>query len=253
MRSAHSSGSPTRRLRGVLPSVLALAVLVLTVSLGDWQVRRANEKAAIQAQHEAAQRDPPRRLSAGAAEVSGLDGRRVLVRGVYLADRTVFIDNRTRNGVAGFHVITPVRIQDTDRYVLVMRGWVPRDPRERTRLPVLSPPPGVVDVEGLAQTSIAKVLELRAAPRPGPEDRLWQNLDFETFRSWSGLDLLPLLVRDTAPSADGLIRELPAVADDVAKHKGYAFQWYAMALATAALWVYYLFFFRRRERSANSN
>jgi cytochrome oxidase assembly protein ShyY1 len=93
---------------------------------------------------------------------------------------------------------------------------------------------------------------LREAPVPGPGDRLWQNVDFDRFRTWSGLELLPLMIRETNMRDDGLVREMPPAGDDVAKHRGYAFQWYAMAAATMGLWLF-LSFFRRRERSAESS
>ena len=252
MSSGHSSGSaPGRRWRrpAALPTLVAVAVIVLTTSLGNWQLRRADEKAAFQAQVDAADRDAPLSISAQQFDPSGFDGRRVVVRGRFVAERTVFIDNRTRKGVAGFHVVTPVRIEGSQRHVLVLRGWVARDPADRNRLPEVPAPAGVVDVEGLGQATIAQVLELRAAPEPGPQDRLWQNLDFDRFERWSALELQPLLVRQTGDLGDGLVRELPAAGGDVAKHRGYAFQWYSMAAATAGLWIFFTFF-RRRERSA---
>lgn len=227
-------------------------MVALTVSLGNWQTRRAEEKASIQAAIDAVGRDAPLSVTAASTDLSALDGRRVRVRGSFVADRTVFIDNRTRKGVAGFHVVTPVRIEGSQRHVLVLRGWVARDPRERTRLPLVPTPEGAVEVDGLGQASIAQVLELREAPVPGPGDRLWQNVDFDRFRTWSGLELLPLMIRETGLRDDGLVREMPPAGDDVAKHRGYAFQWYAMAVATIGLWIF-LSFFRRRERSAESS
>lgn len=229
-----------------------MAMVALTVSLGNWQTRRAEEKASIQATIDAAGRDTPLSVTAESTDLSALDGRRVRVRGSFVAERTVFIDNRTRKGVAGFHVVTPVRIEGSQRHVLVLRGWVARDPRERTRLPQVPTPEGAVEVDGLGQASIAQVLELREAPVPGPGDRLWQNVDFDRFRTWSGLELLPLMIRETGLRDDGLVREMPPAGDDVAKHRGYAFQWYAMAVATIGLWIF-LSFFRRRERSAESS
>lgn len=251
MDSGHSSGSDARRWRrpALLPALAALAVILLTVSLGNWQMRRAEEKRLVQQQYDATGRDAALSVSAGPLEPASLDGRPVRVRGRLLDAHTVFIDNRTRKGVAGFHVVTPVRIEGSATHVLVMRGWVARDPRERTRLPQLPVLDGVIEVEGIGQASIPQVLELRASPVPGPGDRIWQNLDFDGFARWSGLEIQPLLVRQTSALEDGLLRDRPVAGSDVDKHRGYAFQWYAMAVATAALWIFHTFF-RRRERSA---
>lgn len=246
--------SPPRRWRRprALPSLVAAAVVLLTVSLGNWQMRRAEEKLAVQASIDALSREAALSVGGGEIDPASLDGRRVVVRGRFVGERTVFIDNRTRKGVAGFHVITPVRIEGSQRHVLVLRGWVARDFHDRNRLPAVPVPEGSVEVEGLAQAAIPQVLELQAAPAPGPADRLWQNVDFDGFERWSGLPLQRVLIRQSSDSGDGLVREWPAAGADVAKHRAYAFQWYAMAAATAFLWIFFGFF-RRRERSAESS
>src|SRR5690606_5178762 len=98
-------------------------------------------------------------------------------------------------------------------HVLVLRGWVPRDPRERTRLLVVPAPAGPVSVTGIAQRDLAQALELAASAPPGPGQRIWQNLTVDAYRRWSGLGLQPMLIRQTEPARgpdggfdDGLVR-----------------------------------------------
>lgn len=252
----HSSGAraagPGRRWRSrALPTLAALVVVGVTVSLGNWQMRRAAEKAALQAQREAAQRDAPLSIPAQPVDPAALDGRRVSVRGRYDASHTVFIDNRTYKGTAGFHVVAPVRIEGSQLHVLVLRGWVAGDPRDRTRLPQVRTPEGEVLVTGLAQADLGKAVELKALPPPAPGERLWQNLDLERYARWSGLAVQPLVLRqiDAPTPDDGLVRDWPSVAGDEDKHRGYAFQWYAMAALTAGLWGYFVIFRRREDAS----
>lgn len=237
------------RARAVVPTLAALALAVLAVSLGNWQLRRADEKRALHAQREAADRDAPVRLPSADFDPASLDGRRVVARGRLLPERTVFIDNRTHKGIAGFHVLSPFKMSGSDRHLLILRGWVARDPRERTRLPEIDVPPGEIEIEGLAQRDLERVLELGSSPPPGPQDRLWQNADVATFAHWSGLALQPLVVRQTAaPRAggvdrdDGLVREWPDPGTGVDKHLGYAFQWYALAVLVAGLWIRFVLF-----------
>ena len=246
------AGEANRRVRWQ-PAVAALVVVALTLSLGTWQLRRADEKRALreraaQVAAAVAVAIPPEPLDA-----SRFDGKRVSVRGRFVVERTVFIDNRTHKGVAGFHVATPAKIEGSGLHVLVLRGWVPRDAMERQRLPVLTTPEGVVELEGQAEANIAQALELRKAPPPGPDERIWQNLALDRFATWSGLPLQPLLVRqsDLPPMADGLVRDWPEARVDVDKHLGYAFQWFALAAATSGLWAW-LTFFRRRDPASDS-
>lgn len=237
----------------LLPSLLAVAVTATALSLGFWQLRRADEKRAMQARVDAAAQAVPVSIASVPTDPALLDGRRVAVRGNWVPERTVFIDNRTYKGVAGFHVVTPVKITGSDLHVLVMRGWVAHDVRDRLRLPAVETPPGPVEVEGLAQARIPQVLELQAAPVPGPGDRIWQNLDYRRFEQWSGLVLQPVVIRQSpdAPAADALVRDWPVAGVDVDKHLGYAFQWFLLAAVTTGLWLYFGFF-RRRDDNADA-
>lgn len=240
------------RARAVVPTLAALVLAAVAVSAGNWQMRRAGEKRALHALHEAADRNPPVQLSGADIDPATLVGRRIIVHGAFVPRWTVFVDNRTHKGIAGFHVLSPLRITGSDRHVLVLRGWVARDPRDRMRLPALDTPSGDVEVEGRAERDLERVLELGSSALPGPQDRLWQNADLAAFAQWSGLAMQPLLLRQTsaprigqAERDDGLVREWPEPGSGVDKHLGYAFQWYALAVLVAGLWVRFVVFGRR--------
>ncbi|MBN9430408.1 MAG: SURF1 family protein [Burkholderiales bacterium] len=258
--------------RRVVPTLAALALIALTVSLGNWQMRRADEKRALQAQREAAEASAPLPLAGGTIDPAQLDGRRISARGRFDLAHSVFIDNRTHQGIAGFHVLTPLKIAGSDRYVLVLRGWVARDPAERSRLPMLNDPAADVELIGIGQRDLAKTLELGESAPPGPADRLWQNADLASFGRWSGLPLQPLVLRQTEaaqrvaageavaagaaqqPTAagavldDGLLREWPVPGSDVDKHLGYAFQWYGLATLALGLWLWFVVFGKGKEK-----
>ncbi|MCL4746055.1 MAG: SURF1 family protein [Burkholderiaceae bacterium] len=244
MASPDSSDSRDARPRlAWLPALAALVVVAAASALGAWQLSRADEKRAVQAQRDAARTAPAIALDAQSRDAAALDGLRVRVRGRYWAEHTVYIDNRTLRGVAGFHVVTPIRIEGAQHSVLVLRGWIAGDPRERARLPQVRTPAGIVDVEGVAQAAIEQTLELAGDTGTG-DGRLWQNLDFERFERWSGLALVRLLIRESDAAApghagDGLAREWPIGGPDASRHVGYALQWFALALLVAAAWIYF--------------
>jgi len=122
--------------------------------------------------------------------------------------------------------------------VLVQRGWVPRDSNDRTHVPAVPSPEGIVVVEGRIAPPPARLYELGAEGQ-GP---IRQNLDPQTFARESGLRLRPMSVQQTegdgAPS-DGLLRQWPAPALDVHKNYGYAFQWFALAALITGLYVWF--------------
>lgn len=223
--------------------VLAAAVLgmLLTARLGWWQLSRAAEKQARQATLQARAGAPAldaAALARDAAAAPSQHYRRVRLQGRWIAGRTVFLDNRPMQGRTGFYVVTPLALGDGAESVLVQRGWVPRDPADRTRLPTLPQTAGIVEVEGLIAPPPGRLYELGADAR-GP---IRQNLDPEDYALETGLQLLPVSVLQVdvpGRSDDSLQRDWPPPAVDVHKHYGYAFQWFALAALIMGLYVWF--------------
>ena len=120
-----------------LPAVAALLMLALLVSAGFWQLRRAEVKRAIVVEQADRGDKEPLILEPGVAATASLEGlrhRRVSAAGHYRNDIQYLLDNRTHNQVAGYHVLTPFRLQGSDAHLLVNRGWLPVGP-DRGRLP----------------------------------------------------------------------------------------------------------------------
>lgn len=223
----------------------ALIAILITMSLGAWQLQRASEKRRLAEQAERAAALPARTVVARQDALEIATGDRIALEGRFLADRTIFLDNRTQAGVAGFHVFTPLLLADGSA-VLVLRGWIAGDRRERDRVPAPATPRDHVRVEGTAALALEQAYRLGEPVPPGPSDRIWQAVTIAGYRAWSGLDLLSFALRQTADSGDGLVRAWPRVGDRVARHEGYAIQWFTMALAIAAIW-----YFAARRRGAS--
>jgi surfeit locus 1 family protein len=236
------------RLMRLLPSIAAVAVIVLTASLGHWQTGRARDKAMAAQAREAALARAPIEITA-AASATELDGARIALRGRWAAEHTIFLDNRTRKGVAGFHVVTPFRLEGVqDMHVLVLRGWIARDVADRTRLPRVTTPEGPVLIEGLGMATFPQPIRLSNNADVDPNTpRIWQHLQTDRFERWSGRVTHSLMVRQSSETEDGLMRDwtLPGSGED--KHRAYAFQWFAMSAVTAAIWIGLLL--RRRLQS----
>jgi surfeit locus 1 family protein len=255
-----------RRRVGVA-SLAVLIVVLLGLALGFWQLRRADEKAALQLALDQAAASPPVLLSAAPAAAGGapppqaagatpalpppaaIDGHRVRARGTFIDSRSIFLDNRTRESVAGFHVLTPLKLEGREEHVLVLRGWVARDPWDRNRLPALQTPGHVVEVDGLAVARLSQPMMLGEDPVPAPDERLWQHFDYEKFSTWAGVPLYPVVVRQTVEPdyRDGLARDWNQPGVSVDRHVGYAFQWFALTAAAIVTWLVVLW--RRRKES----
>ena len=234
-----------------LITLAAVAGMLVTASLGRWQLSRAAQKEALQAMQDARGRMPPidgNALFSPAGEVA--DGvvqpllhRAVVLQGRWLPESTVYLDNRQMQGRPGFYVVTPLRLAGLDNVVvLVQRGWVPRNFEDRTQLPPVTTPQGtVVRVEGRMAAAPSRLYEFQGAG--GAQEgssRIRQNLDLAAFRTETGLALADFTVLQTGPGAgEGLLRDWPVVGTGVEKHYGYAFQWFGLCGLIALLYVWF--------------
>lgn len=223
----------------LLPGVLAFAVVALTVSLGNWQSRRAEEKLALGQELDAAGQHAVLALPSAPLDAQLYAFRRVSARGEFSARHTILLDNKVLHGVAGYHVLTPLKLAGGDTYVLVNRGWVAAGAR-RDNLPQIRTPSGTETVEGIAVVPGSHILELDAKTEEG---MVWQNLVLARYAKWSGLKLQPFVLQQTSLAADGLARFWDRPDTGADKHRGYAFQWYA--LAATVLISYVAFSFKR--------
>lgn len=214
-------------------TVTTVVFCALTVSLGNWQLRRAAEKEAAQAQREARTRAAPVDLPKHRVQGEAWEWRRVVVRGKFIGERTIFLDNRTRAGHAGYEVVTPLRIEGSDLSVLVNRGWIAQGP-SRSELPAVRTPSGTVRLEGVAVVPPTQVFELGD---PAATGRVWPHLDLARYTSWSELPLQPVVVVQTSETDDGLLRRWAPSESGAARNTAYAVQWYIFALLAAILYV----------------
>ena len=146
-------------------------------------------------------------------------------------------------GRPGFYVVTPLQLDGAAAVVLVERGWVPRNFEHRETLPPIQTPEGRIELRGRIAPPPAKLYEFAGA-QPGV---IRQNLDLAQFRAETGLPLLDLSVRQTQGAPDGLLRDWPEAASGAATNYGYAFQWWAMSVLAAVLYVWFQFIVPRRK------
>jgi surfeit locus 1 family protein len=227
----------TARWKFWLITLAALLALATTLALGRWQLSRAAQKQAMQASIDAKAAAP--RLD-GRALASLPDPmlelhRGVSLRGRWIAGRTVFMDNRPMSGKPGLYVVTPLKLEDSAAVILVERGWLARNFVDRTSVPLVETPDGVVEIQGRIAPPPSKLYEL-GGPEAGP---IRQNLAIAQFSAETGLPLLPVWVQQTGAASDGLLREWPLANTGVDKNYGYAVQWFALSALIAILYVWF--------------
>jgi surfeit locus 1 family protein len=242
-----------------LPRIVILVATIvgvaLTARLGAWQLDRAAQKESMQRSLDARKALPVLEsadlVDAGpaaapadtsthraTAAAAAQQYRAVRLRGQWLADRTVVLENRPMAGRVGFIVLTPLQ-PDAGAAVIVQRGWIARDPMERTRLPGFATPSGVVEVVGSIALAPSRLFDFAGTAASGP---IRQNLDLADYARETGLALRPVTIMESESPAnrgDGLLRQWPQPAVDVHKHYGYAAQWFALAALLTGLYVWF--------------
>ena len=223
----------------LIPFVVTVVLVALGISLAQWQTRRAEQKLEIQAQLAARAADPVVMLSAAPVSPDAIEFHRVSARGSFVRDWPVYLDNRPQNGRPGFYVVMPFRIAGTSMSVLVQRGWIPLNRANRNQLMPFPTPSGEITISGIARRHATRVMQFAGAV-PVTRGAIAQNLQIDELAKAANLTLQPILIEQTTQAGDdpdGLIRDWPKPSSGVDMHRGYAFQWYALALMALLFFI----------------
>ena len=134
-------------------------------------------------------------------------------------------------------MITPLAVADGTPWILVNRGWAPRNMADRTEVPKAAVSSAAVLIEGVAVPHVPRALDLGA--KGGALGGIWQNLDFDAYERASGRSVARFVLQQTNDTGDGLRRAWVRPDAGVDKHRGYAFQWYSLAALITGLTLYF--------------
>lgn len=229
--------SLARRFRpGMIPSLAVVALLPLFLYLGYWQLQRAEEKRLLQSEYDTRANGPAVLVESRVQRADELQFYRVTAKGYYETGHQILIDNRVHQGRAGYHVITPLRLQDSEVRLLVNRGWIALG-ESRDRLPAIDTPAGLQQISGVATVPSEKHFTL-GAPEPGWQ-RVWQNIDMARYSASVPFPVQPVVVLlDPTVVAGGFTRDWSRLDTGISVHQGYAFQWFMLAVALVVLYLF---------------
>ncbi len=211
---------------GLIPTLAVLVLLPLLLSLGVWQMHRATAKQQLLNQFAQRSRQAPQPLADHTPDYTP-----VRVTGSYESGHPILLDNRILNHQAGYDVFVPFIPSGKSKAVLINLGWTPRNTSAfenifRSQMGAS----GEVTVVGLAQTPQHNLVLAH------PKTELRWPLLVEEIR----LDSLSrILNRPLYPfvllSEKGTHWEI-SVGVSPARHRGYAAQWFLLALTLLILY-----------------
>ena len=212
------------------------------ISLGFWQLDRADEKRALSAQYALRVAQPPisleQAVSKGVDGPGGIRDRRVQFVGQARNSDYLLLDNKLHNGRFGYEVIAFI---ETDAYrVPVNLGWVPGDASRRT-LPTVDLPSMEREWRGriYAPRDSAYLLVDESPPQSLPAViQAYERQEYaHTLASVLGKPIVEFLVRIDQAHSAAYVADWPVVNQSAEKHTGYAIQWFTMA---TVLWLAFL-------------
>jgi surfeit locus 1 family protein len=220
-------------------NLLVLACVLLSISglvrLGVWQLSRAQEKIALlESYKESGQlrATPLSEVPTAGIEFDTLQhqNRRVVLRGEYLNDKSIFLIYQTYESQIGWEVVTPFRLEGQNLIALVSRGWSGIESYEElaANLPAIG---GTLDLEGQIFVPTASM----ASKSNGHYDIKWplvlRYLNPAELASRFDAPLFPYVIRLAQGQSGVLVRHWPTVSADSGRNFSYALQWFAMAIA----------------------
>ncbi len=243
--------------------ILLALLTVIFVSLGRWQLDRAQERQATAQRIESGKALPPLTIDKHLPSTDIVAWRPVTVAGHWLGAFSVLV-NRNQDGRPGYWLATPMLLDERTRdAVLVLRGWFPQV-LNAAAMPQFPVPEGRQTVNGEIALHVPRLFELwsfggkSVAQLPeqipqssGPLPQV-QNLDLTEFGKASGLHMLPLVVLQTGSSQEGLVRDWPHPSVDSDTNIGYAMQWFGFATIAALALLISLIRLRLKSRKETS-
>jgi len=225
----------------LLPLIAYLIVLTLLMSLGFWQLNRAEQKQERLTQLSSAEQMKPIILDDNFSLASD-DAifREVTLSGVFDDSHQFLIDNQVRSHQAGYFVLTPLIMTDQQKAVLVNRGWIKAN-SFRAQLPDVSMSQRKAIITGTLNHFPSVGIHLEGAERPtATNPGVVQVVDVSLLSDKINIPLHDFQVQLSANSGEGYLRDWDTVEKTIMtpeKHTGYALQWFAMAFVLTIICI----------------
>ncbi|VAW74967.1 Cytochrome oxidase biogenesis protein Surf1, facilitates heme A insertion [hydrothermal vent metagenome] len=236
---------------GRWPTLVTLVMFGFLLSLGFWQLDRAEQKKALLTRYDGGQEQAVLQLEAELKSATGLNYHSAVVAGHYDNRHQFLLDNRTHAGQAGYQILTPFVIRDSGVAVLVNRGWVPLG-QSRDQFPDVDVSEHRQQISGRIKIPPEKVFMLaEEEPRQRWPWRI-QQVRINALSTELGQPLLPVVLLLDAGEAEGYVRQWrPAAGFGPERNVGYAVQWFGLAITL--LIIYLVVNTRRVKRNTSAS
>tara|TARA_Y100000739_G_scaffold229131_1_gene242819 strand:+ start:1125 stop:1826 length:702 start_codon:yes stop_codon:yes gene_type:complete len=205
----------------------------LFFSLGLWQIERGQAKTNLLDDFEKKILEKPSYINQKSQKWD-----RVYVEGKWDSSKQILIDNVIRRGIAGYKVLTPLRMKETDQLILVDRGWIKQN-TFRDQLPDIKLIQIDEVVSGILEIpELGLVLSDDLVSKEWPKISQTKNLGVITNEYDENIFPMILLADPTLKNSLEYIKITPTNMTPI-KHYGYSAQWFLMFIVLCFMYVWY--------------
>lgn len=222
----------------LLPTVITLMLLPVLISLGIWQLGRADEKRVILAEQAQKAAMPALSINANSNdEPAEITYRELTAAGKFDSRYRIYIDNKVHQGNVGYQIVEPFVFEQSDNAILVNRGWIAAT-SSRLQLPEVTESAGTMTIYGIAKLNTRDVASFGSGNRSGKDwPALVRWIDISDLQTDMPYTLKPYLLLQSNDNGDGLIRDWKFIGFPAEKNESYALQWFSLAAMLSLIYV----------------
>ena len=220
--------------RFLVPSILILATMAFLVSLGFWQLDRADQKRTIEASIQKANTGVVE-LIVNQNELLNKEYYEVRLQGSYVSDKQFIYDNQIVDQASGYYVLTPFVLTGQSNAIMINRGFIPWNGR-RDQLADIAVDSASREIKIQVSKPIKRI-ELKTSDISNQFPVLIQAIDFDVIEEISSTSFVDVIGLLDPSSDDGFVRKWEPYTGSIEKHIGYAIQWFLMALVLGIIGI----------------
>jgi surfeit locus 1 family protein len=217
-------------------AILAFVFIAFFLRLGFWQLDRAQQKTALLDAFQHRMHQPALKTSA-LRSVADARFYRVQLEGSFDIEHSFLLDNKISHGKIGYEVYTPFKVKGLEAAILVDRGWVPlgETRAKLPNLPLFTENHLLSGILNLPPTYVA-LGEIKESKEIAWPLRI-EFIELQKLSTLLNYQLFPYVVQLDPQDPAAFSIEWHMVTMSPEKHRGYAVQWFALALTLLILFI----------------
>ncbi|TLU64637.1 SURF1 family protein [Thalassotalea litorea] len=218
--------------------LFTLLVFSSLIKLGLWQWQRADEKFDRLHRMQELTQSQPLQLNQVNYELTEelLNDVPIRLSGEFVNAHIFLLDNQTNKGKTGYRVFIPFNDALSGQHILVNLGWIAGS-IDRSIIPDIANIKGLQEFTGHVRVPQAPVFHV-----PQTLNHTWpqrvQHIDPQLISDHLKINLAPVVIYLDPEVAIGYKKNWHPIVMPPEKHRGYAWQWFSLAVAFLSLMIW---------------